>query len=89
MNIECGNHIARRITKQDYQTFDYIIGMEEQNVANIKRIIGEDKENKISKLLDYSSKPRNIADPWYTGDFDKTYEDIVEGLKGFLQYVIK
>lgn len=87
MNIECGNHVARRITKQDYETFDYIIGMEEQNIINIKKIIGQDKENKVFKLLDFSSNPRDIADPWYTGNFDKTYEDIAEGLEGFIKYL--
>ena len=87
MKIECGNHVARRITKEDYKTFDYIIGMEERNITNIKRIMGADRENKIFKLLDFSERPRDIADPWYTGNFDKTYEDIVEGLKGFLDYL--
>lgn len=89
MNIECGDHTARKITKQDYEKFDYIIGMEESNIINIKKIIGEDKENKIFKLLDFSNNPRDIADPWYTGDFDKTYEDIIEGLEGFLKYLKK
>ena len=87
MKIEYGNHIARKITKQDYEKFDYIIGMEETNIINIKRMIGEDKENKIFKLLDFSNNPRNIADPWYTGNFDKTYEDILEGLEGFMKYL--
>lgn len=89
MNIECGNHTARRITKQDYETFDYIIAMEEQNMVNIKRIVGDDKEQKIYKLLDFSDNPRDIADPWYTGNFDKTYEDIKEGLEGFMEYLKK
>ena len=87
MKIEYGNHIARKMTKQDYEKFDYIIGMEETNIINIKRIVGEDKENKIFKLLDFSNNPRNIADPWYTGNFDKTYEDILEGLEGFMKYL--
>ena len=89
MNIECGNHTARRITKQDYEIFDYIIAMEEQNMVNIKRIVGDDKEQKIYKLLDFSDNPRDIADPWYTGNFDKTYEDIKEGLEGFMKYLKK
>ena len=89
MNIKCGNHTARRITKQDYETFDYIIAMEEQNIVNIKRIIGEDKKKKIYKLLDFSDNPRDIADPWYTGNFDETYNDIKEGLDGFMQYLKK
>lgn len=87
MNIKCGDHTARKITKQDYEKFDYIIGMEESNITNIKKIIGEDKENKIFKLLDFSNNPRDIADPWYTGNFDKTYEDIFEGLEGFMGYL--
>ncbi len=89
MSIECGNHVARRITKQDYEKFDYIIGMEEQNVKNIKRIVGEDTKHKIYRLLDFSKNPRDIADPWYTGNFDKTYEDVVEGLEGFMRYLQK
>ncbi|MCI9063172.1 MAG: low molecular weight phosphotyrosine protein phosphatase [Clostridia bacterium] len=89
MNIECGDHRARQITKEDYKEFDYIIGMEERNITNIKRIVGKDKENKIFKLLDFSKNPRDIADPWYTGNFDKTYDDIIEGLKGFIEYLNK
>ena len=87
MNIKCGNHIARTITKQDYKKFDYIIGMEEQNIINIKRILGKDEENKIYRLLDFTNEPRDIQDPWYTGNFDKTYDDIMQGLKGYLKYL--
>ena len=87
--IVCGNHRARRIEKQDYETFDYIIGMERKNIINIKRILGEDNKNKIYQLLDFSKNPRDIADPWFTGNFHKTYEDIVEGLKGFIEYLKK
>ena len=63
--------------------------MEEKNIVNIKRIVGEDKENKIYKLLDFTDNPRDIADPWYTGNFDKTYDDITEGLEGFMKYLKK
>ena len=63
--------------------------MEESNIKNIKRIVGEDVDNKISKLLDYSDNPRDIADPWYTGNFEKTYNDIVEGCNGFIKYLEK
>ena len=87
MNIDYGNHLARQITKQDYEKFDYIIGMEDRNIKGIKRIVGEDTENKIYRLLDFSKNPRDIADPWYTGNFDKTYDDIVEGLEAFLYYL--
>lgn len=87
MNIECENHRAKRIIKQDYNKFDYIIGMEERNVEDIKRIVGKDSKNKVCKLLDFSDNPRNIADPWYTGDFDTTYHDVVEGLQEFLKQI--
>jgi len=86
-NIECGNHKSRKIQIKDYEEFDYIIAMEEKNINNIKRIIGEDKDNKIYRLLEFSQNPRDIADPWYTGNFDITYDDIVEGLEGFLDYL--
>lgn len=75
---------AKKLTKKDYEEFDYIIAMEESNIRNIIRIVGEDSENKVYKLLDFSNNSRDIADPWYTGNFDKTYEDILEGCKAFL-----
>lgn len=83
--IPFGNHRARQMRKEDYEKYDYLIGMEESNVRNMKRIVGEDKENKISKLLDFTNNSRDIADPWYTGNFDKTYEDVLEGCKALLE----
>lgn len=80
---------AIRITAEDYKKYNFIIGMEESNIRNIKRIIGDDLDNKISKLLDYSDNPRDIADPWYTGNFEITYNDIVEGCNGFIEYLKK
>ena len=61
--------------------------MEERNIYNILRIVGEDKENKVCKLLDFSNNPRDIADPWYTRNFENTYRDIVEGLEGLLKFL--
>ena len=87
-NVQYGNHTARQITPEDYEMFDYIIGMEDSNITNIKKIIGEDKNNKVHRLLDFSNNPRNIADPWYTGNFDKAYDDIVEGLDKFMKYLM-
>ncbi len=87
--IKYGNHKARRMTKQDYSKYDYIIAMEENNVRNILRIVGSDKESKVYRLLDFSSNPRDIADPWYTGNFDKTYDDILEGCEEFLKFIMK
>ena len=63
--------------------------MEENNIKNIKKIVGEDKDNKIHCLLDFSRRPRDIADPWYTGNFTNTYNDLVEGLEAFLDYLMK
>lgn len=81
------NHKARRINKDDYKKFDYIIGMEDTNIKNIIKIIGEDKEHKIIRLLDFSNNPRDIADPWYTGDFEITYNDILEGCNDLLEKI--
>lgn len=79
---------ARKLTKEDYDKFDYIIGMEESNIKNIIKIIGEDKKGKVFKLLDFSENPRDIADPWYTGNFDKTYNDILEGCQALLNKIL-
>lgn len=88
-NIPFTKRKATRIVSEDYKYYDFIIGMEESNIRNIKRIVGEDVDNKISKLLDYSDNPRDIADPWYTGNFELTYNDIVEGCNGFIKYLEK
>lgn len=85
--IPYGEHKSRKITLKDYDKFDYIIGMEESNIRNILRIIGEDPEKKVHRLLDFSERPRDIADPWYTGNFDKTYDDVVEGCRALLDYL--
>ena len=85
--IPYGKHKARQLKKEDYEKYDYIIGMEEYNVRNIIRIIGEDKANKVHRLLDFTNNPRDIADPWYTGNFEVTYNDIVEGCNGLLEFL--
>ena len=78
---------AVKLRAEDYKKYDYIIGMEKSNVINIKRIVGEDIDDKIYRLLDFSDTPRDIADPWYTGNFENTFNDIVEGCNGFLKYL--
>lgn len=78
---------AVKLRAEDYKKYDYIIGMEKSNVINIKRIVGEDVDYKIYRLLDFSDTPRDIADPWYTGNFENTFKDIVEGCNGFLKYL--
>lgn len=85
--ISCEGKRAVQITKADYGKYDYILGMEQRNIRNILRIVGKDSEGKVKLLLDYSDNPRNIADPWYTGNFESTYRDVVEGCEGFLKYL--
>lgn len=79
---------ARQLTVKDYNDYDYIIAMDSNNLRNINRIIGSDSMGKVSLLLDYAGrKGQSIADPWYTGDFDLTYDDIRAGLDSFLKYL--
>lgn len=86
--ISVAGKYARQITRQDYTNYDYLIAMDSNNLRNIKRIIPSDPNNKISLLLDYTDRPgQSIADPWYTGDFDLTYDDIMEGIDGFLKHL--
>ena len=85
--ISCRGKKARRITKSDYKEFDLIIGMEEYNVRNMLRIFGKDSENKISLLLDYTDRPGDVADPWYSGDFNSTWCDVSEGCLGLLKHL--
>ena len=87
--ISCDRKRAVQLKKSDYDKYDYLIGMEERNRRNMLRILGSDPENKVSLLLDYSNRPGNIADPWYTGDFETTYRDITEGCEGFLEYLVR
>ena len=78
---------AVQITKEDYNIYDYIIAMDENNLRNLKRVIPEDTEGKIYKLLDFTDRGGDIADPWYTGNFDVTYDDITEGIDGFMEFL--
>ena len=87
VGIPCGNHRARQLTRQDYKRFDLLIGMDGANRRNMIRMLGGDPEGKVHLLLDFSDQPRDIADPWYTGNFDETYDDIAEGCRALLQYL--
>lgn len=84
-----GKH-AVQVTKRDYEHYDLLLVMDSNNIRNLRRVIGEDTQNKVHLLLDYTErKGESIADPWYTGDFDVTYNDIMEGLAGLLAYLQK
>ncbi len=87
MGIPCPHRHARQVTKGDYDEYDYLLIMDENNRRNLMRLIGGDPEGKVHGLLDWAERPRSIADPWYTGNFDVTYVDIEEGCRTFLQYL--
>jgi protein-tyrosine phosphatase len=82
--ISCAGKHAVQLTRGDYQAYDYLLGMDSYNLRNMTRILGTDDPQKIRRLLDFSSHPRDITDPWYTGNFDITYDDILEGCHAFL-----
>ena len=79
---------AALLTPEDYARYDLLIGMEERNLAAMRRILGGDPEGKLRRLLDFSPRPRDIADPWYTGDFDRTYDDVLEGCQALLDSLL-
>lgn len=87
VGISTSGKYAVQMKRSDYQEYDYIIGMDNWNYRNMLRIAGKDKEEKISLLLDYTDHPHDVADPWYTGDFEKTYEDVLAGCQGFLAHL--
>jgi len=82
-------HRARQMTKADYDHYDYLIGMDSANIRNMNRIAGGDPQNKIHKLPSFAGLRKDIADPWYTGNFDETYNDVLEGCEAFIQYLIE
>lgn len=81
-------HRAKQITMTDYENFDYILAMDTANIRNLNRMLKNDPKGKVYKLLDFTERRgQEIADPWYTGDFDITYRDVLEGCEGFLRYL--
>lgn len=106
--IPCEGHFARQMTKEDYNRFDYLIGMDRENLYFMNRMYGDtdrsddrtafwrhtyddvqpsDPEGKISLLMDYTDMPGEVADPWYTGNFDDTFRDVTAGCKGLLAHL--
>ena len=82
--IFCDGKTARQITREDYLYYDVIIAMDRNNLRNLRRLLGEDTEHKIHLLMDYTNRPGDVADPWYTGDFEATWRDVLEGCQGLL-----
>ena len=87
--VPCEDHRANALSRTDYESYDYIIGMDCYNIKNMYRILGEDKEHKIYKMLDFAGIDRDVADPWYTRNFDVTYHDILLGCRAFLDKLKK
>jgi len=82
-------HYATQMTKADYDRYDYLIGMDTWNIRNMMRILGDDPEGKVHKLLEFADSGADIDDPWYTGDFETTYQDVVRGCEGLLREIIR
>ena len=83
--IRCDGKTARQMRREDYDRFDLLIGMDAFNLRNMRRIVGGDPENKIHLLLDYTDRPGEVDDPWYSGDFDATWRDVTAGCEGLLR----
>lgn len=86
--IGCAGHAARQLRREDYGRWDYLVGMDGANLRNMNRICGGDPKGKLSLLMDYTGHPRDVADPWYTGDFDRTWEDVDAGCRGLLDRIL-
>ena len=86
--ISCAGKQARQLKAQDYAAFDLLLGMDVANIVNMQRICGGDPMGKIHLLLDFTKRPKDVADPWYTGDFEKTWQDVLEGCTELLQWIL-
>lgn len=87
--ISCEGKRAIQLKKDDYDKYDLFIGMDSANIRNMHRILGGDPEDKIRKLMDYTDRGGDVADPWYTRSFDVTYRDVLEGCEGLLKEICK
>ena len=87
LGIDYSEKRARQMTKKDYQDYDMLIGMDDWNMRNMNRIAGGDPEGKLHLLMDFTDRPGEVADPWYTRNFEVTYRDVMDGCKGLLNYL--
>ena len=83
--IGCAGKRAVQLQRSDYERYDYLIGMDSANIRNMHRMLGGDPERKIYKLLSFAGSERDISDPWYTGDFESTYRDVITGCRALLE----
>lgn len=86
--ISCQGKTARQMTRLDYGRYDLLIGMDSWNIRNMRAISGGDPEGKIRMLMDYTNRPGDVADPWYTGDFEVTWRDVLEGCEALLSQLV-
>ena len=86
--ISCQGKTARQMTRLDYGRYDLLIGMDSWNIRNMRAISGGDPEGKIRMLMDYTNRPGDVADPWYTGDFEATWRDVLEGCEALLSQLM-
>ena len=86
--ISCQGKTARQMTRLDYGRYDLLIGMDSWNIRNMRAISGGDPEGKIHMLMDYTNRPGDVADPWYTGDFEATWRDVLEGCESLLSQLM-
>ena len=82
--ISCEGKRARVITRDDYHHYDQIVVMDSENIQSLRWLFGKDKDRKVKLLMDYTDRPGEVADPWYTGDFEATWQDVSEGCKSLL-----
>ena len=87
--ISCDGHAARQLTNADYEKYDLLIGMDSANLRNMQRIYSGDPDGKLHLLMDYTDRPGDVADPWYTGDFEATWQDVLEGCQGLLHELME
>lgn len=86
--ISCAGKTAVQLTRADYGSYDWLLGMDAWNIGNMLRVLGGDPRGKVRRLLDFSRRPRDIADPWYTGNFDETWDDVLEGCEALLDFCL-
>ena len=87
LGIDYSRKRARQMNRKDYQEYDYLIGMDHWNMRNMNRFADGDPDGKLFMLLSFTDRPGEVADPWYTGNFEETYRDVVEGCEGFLRFL--
>ena len=88
LNISCKGKYAVKLKASDYDKYDYFIGMDERNRYNMLKLFDGDKKGKVKLLLDFTSNPKDVADPWWTGDFEETYKDVLKGVSALYNYFI-